>query len=470
MERVVRSLGLRKIVDRFVPVRAGDYSSSVICDQVVAGLLCGGKGFQAAETLRRDSLLARIFGHEKVAEESTVWRACCDMAGLEQRSFAKTYKPVGAVQPALDLQGNEKKPAAYQRIVAAAPEAMPCERRAQFDALLEQVAVRCAQALPNQEMKLAGFVTVHGDGTALEVRGSCFDAARKDRNGNQSLQLMTLTAGPVYVGFRLLPGASDEGEALAALLATSGKTVAKIAPRAPVLSLLDAAFAEKDVVEQIHGLDWRYIICANQYRNCLERLAADIVPQEWTTTGADTRRGWADSAVALMRHQPEGWSAVQTVVVRRWRNNDELEGTWNYSFLYTDLTSQMLPKKKIKQYGFAAFVWMMYATKQGRENTYKTWLTDLGGHHPASGRLGASEVMCCLQAIAANVHAVISQRVVAKEERGIRHWRFVRDYIRLAGRVVMKAGRTLMVRLAGADVPENIRQLWLQAYAVSARL
>ncbi len=469
-ERLIRGLGLRKMLDRCLPPRQGEYSSSEICEQVIAGLLCGGKGFQAAETLRRDSELARIFGHEKVAEEATVWRAVCDLAGLPRRSFAETYEPAGSVQPGLDLRGALKTPPAHQRIVGETPEAMPDERRLQVGNLLDQNAVRCAQALPVGDLKLAGFICVHGDGTALEVRGECFDAARKDRNGNKSLQLMTLTAGPIYVGYRLLPGASDEGNALADLLEKSGKTVTKIAPRLTMLAILDAAFAEKEVVDQVRELKGRYIICANQHRQCLERLAADIAPEEWTATGVDARRGWAESGVALMRHQPEEWEAPQTVVVRRWRQEDELEGTWHYSFLYTDLKSEMLPKGQIKQYGFSSYVWMLYATKQGRENTYKTWLTDLGGHHPASGRLGASELMCCLQAIAANVHAVMSYRVMAKEDRGIRHWRFVRDYIRLAGRVVKGAGRTLVVHLAGADITARARRLWLDAYAATGRV
>lgn len=113
-----------------------------------------------------------------------------------------------------------------------------------------------------------------------------------------------------------------------------------------------------------------------------------------------------------MRHQPEGWSRVQTVVVRRYRNEDEMEGTWHYSFLYTCLTREQLPEKQVSEYGFAQYIWMLYSAKQGRENAYKTWLSDLGGHNPASGRLGASEVMCCLQAIAANVHTAVAYRVM----------------------------------------------------------
>lgn len=392
------------------------------------------------------------------------------MAGLAYRSFEEAYAPVGTLQATLDLGGNLRKPTAHKRIVSDTPEAMSEKSRNQFDDLTTQVAVRCAQALPNQSMRLAGFVCVHGDGTGLEVRGDCFDAARKDRNGNKSLQLMTLTAGPLYIGHRLLPGATDEGAALTGLLATSGATVKKIAPQAPILALLDAAFAENGVVDQLQRLDWKYIICANQHRIRLEKLAGEIAPQEWISTGADSSRNWSDSDVATTRYQPQGWSEVQTVIVRRYKLQDELEGPWHYSFLYTNLTRESASKKQVKQHGFAQYLWMLYSTKQGRENTYKTWLSDLGGHHPSSGRLGASEAMCYLQAIAANVHTVISCQVMGKEDRGIRHWRFVRDYIRLAARVVMEAGRTLVVRLAGADIPDKARRLWLEAYAATGRL
>lgn len=186
IEKAMRRLGLRNMFERHLPERQGEYSSADICQQVLAGLLCEGKGVQAAEALRRDPLLGRIFGYEKVAEEATVWRALCGMAGLARRSFSATYRPVASSQPALDLRGNEKKPASHERIVPDEPEAMSEERRRQFDQLTEQVAVRCAQSLSIADMRLAGYIPVHGDGTQAGGEGQLL---RRGAQGPQRQQV-----------------------------------------------------------------------------------------------------------------------------------------------------------------------------------------------------------------------------------------------------------------------------------------
>lgn len=55
LEKVIRTVGLRKTLSRFIPEREGEYTSARICEQTIKGLLCRGKGFQAAEVLRADS-------------------------------------------------------------------------------------------------------------------------------------------------------------------------------------------------------------------------------------------------------------------------------------------------------------------------------------------------------------------------------------------------------------------------------
>lgn len=469
-EKVIRRLGIRSLLNRHVPERNGDYSSADVCEQVIEGLLCGGKGFQAAELLRQKPGLAQIFGHKQVAEEATVWRALCDIAGLPQRKFEDVYMPVGPELVSLDVFGQDRRPRVHRRLVGEKPEGMLPEHREQMNELLRSVALRLGSCLRADDLLLWGFLPNHGDGTDLEVRGRCFDAASKNRHGDQVLRLMTLSVGPLYASQALLKGDSDEGLALPSLLDSAAAVVESLRGSRQVLGLYDAAFAEKQVVEKLLAHKWHYIICANQYRELLERLAKQLLEHEWAPTGADASRGWAESAVAVFGHQPEGWTKVQTVVVRRWRQTDELPGVWHYSFLYTDLCSQDLPKKRIKAHGFASCLWMLYSTKQGRENYYKTLLSDLGLHHPPSGRLGASEAFGFLCAIATNLHAVMALRVVSQADRGIRLWRLVRDYVLVAGRVVMSAGKVLLVRLAGAGVEKSFKQRWLEAYASAGRL
>jgi hypothetical protein len=53
--------------------------------------------------------------------------------------------------------------------------------------------------------------------------------------------------------------------------------------------------------------------------------------------------------------------------------------------------------------------------------------------------------------------------VVPGEDRGIRHWRFLRDDVTMAGILVMQAGRCLLVRLAGGGLPEQRKRRFLAA-------
>jgi hypothetical protein len=131
--------------------------------------------------------------------------------------------------------------------------------------------------------------------------------------------------------------------------------------------------------------------------------------------------------------------------------------------------AEKVSKKSRKRYGYASYIWMLYSTKQGHENFYKPRLSDLGGHQPGSGRLGAAQALCALTALASNVYAVLSYRVVAPQDRGIRQWRFLRDYVEIAARTVMLAGGVLLVRLS-STVESGFRQLWDAAFACARRL
>ena len=72
--------------------------------------------------------------------------------------------------------------------------------------------------------------------------------------------------------------------------------------------------------------------------------------------------------------------------------------------------------------------------------------------------------------MAANLHTLMSQRVVAKPDRGIRAWRVARDYFCIAARVVIGSGRQLVVKLAGGGLDLAFKDLWLEAFANARRL
>jgi hypothetical protein len=463
--QVMRGLGVRQILGTHLPERAGKYTSEDVVEQLLAGLLVGqAKGFQATTLLGRDAQLARIFGFGPVADAATLWRAMNQIAGLELRKFDEAYEPAGPSLERLDIFGAAKPLRSHRRVVAQQPEAMDEQRRAQMLATLQAIAGRCRQGLGRAETRLGRFTVGHGDGTDLEVEGQCFDAARRNHEGRMSLRLMSVSVGPFYAALRVLAGASDEGKALPALLAEAQPFVEAVRDQTQMLMLLDAAFAEKGVIDELRRLGWRFIVCANQQRLSLEKLAREQPEADWINDGPDERRGWAQSQVMHIRHMPANWCEPLTLVMRRWRNVGEMPGTWHHSFLYTDLTSQDLTQEQVKEHGLARTIWRYYSTKQGHENNYKPLLSDMGLHHPPSGRLAATEAMAFACAMAAAIHALIARRVVAQADRGIRPWRFVRDYILIPAQTAMRAGKTLLVTLAGKDVEPARKARWLHAW------
>ena len=473
-EQAMRAIDMRKLLGEHLPARSPDceYSSADIAYGVIAGLLCQGKGFQCAEGIRKDELLAKIFGlEERVGTDATVYRGLCDMAGLPQRKRDEVYVPAGPRQASIDMFGTERKTPKLRRLVPEEPEAMRSDNKKSMEQLLAAQARRCCEKLPFQALTSGQFVCCHGDATDVEVDGNCFDAAEINHEGKMSLRLQTLRVGSIYCAEQLLPGATDEGRNLPELIKRAHQGVLRhICGSHLILDLLDAAYCEKPVVDTLVGLNHYYLICANQYRDMLTRMAQQLQPTEWAATGPDLSRGWSESQVGVFRHQPEGWSAPQIVIARRWKCVDELALDWHYSFLYTNLDRSVVSKNKLRQYGYVPYLWMLYGSKQGHENYYKARLTDLGGHHPSSGRLGAAQALSALIGLAANICAVMSYKVVPKNDRGIRPWRFVRDYVHVAGCVVMQAGRVLLVKLAGGNQSNQYKSRWLEAFACAQRL
>jgi hypothetical protein len=462
-EQAFRKLGLRRAASETLSQRNGNYSSDEIALQVIAGLLCGGRGFQATAILSHDADLARIFGVTNVASGSTIYRSMCDFAGLEQRNVSEHYVPAGRRLPALDMFGEPATVPKLRRLVPSEPEAIGVDCAEALHNFLTRMAKRVGNLLKVGDLNLCGFLPVFGDGTDIEVRGHCFDAARKNYRGNQSLRIMSLMAGPLTLAISVLLGNSDEGAALPREIEKAADTVRELAKKRLVLALLDAAFAEAQVIEKMNQMEWKYIVCANQFRQPLQRLADEQPASQWKSTGPDVLRGWTESWVALMTHQPEGWSRPVTLVVRRWKVDGD--HTDHYSFLYTNLEARDLPNRLVKKFGVASAIWQLYGTKQGRENNFKTLLTDIGLHHPPSGRLGATQAFAHMAAVAANIHAFIAYRVVPEEDRGIRLWRFVRDYVTIAGKLVMESGRRLLARLAGGGLPAERKRRFLAAQA-----
>ena len=474
LEKTMRSLGLRRYVKKYLPKRgkAARYSLEDTVCALMSGLMLGGKGIGAGECLRGDDLLAEIFGLAGGApSSSTAYRILCELAGLEGRKMEDCYVPSGPSLGALDMFGEECKESRLRRVVPEEPEAATDEKREALDRFTSRFAVKCARAIDKDAMRLHDRYVVFGDATDLEVEGNCFDAARMGRDGKKIIRWQTLALGPILVAQQLHEGNVDEGLSMPRLLEQGKQTVREVLGAAAcVLALLDAAYFEKQIVDPLtDDLNWDFIICANQMRQSLQRLVEEQPEYVWENTGPDARRKWKTSEVCCFSHKPEGWNNPVTIVARRWIKEGELDGAWHYSFLGTRMEPGSLPKELEEKHGYCSAIWMLYGTKQGHENHYKTPLRDFGLHHPPSCRLGVNQALYALATAASNIAMVMRYRVVAKSERGIAFWRLRERYFQIAG-YLRRGANTLSVYLAGANV-DALRQVhWEHAFAQAALL
>lgn len=470
VEQTLRRLGILKLLGTHLPARSvqAGFASAELAYGAIAALLLGGDGIDLFEPLRQDIQARRIFGLEQVPSDATVYRALCQWSGLTQRRFANVYAPAGRRLARLDMFGAEKPAPAHRRLVPAEPEAAQRRRRRQMRRAERAVALRCLRALRRRMIRMHDWTVAFGDGSDLQVEGRCFDAARIGREGEMIFRWMTLRVGPVLVDQDLLAGNADEGRTLPGMLRRARPLLAEAAGTSRLLALLDAAYCESPVIRALpKNCDW--IVCANQYRGVLARLAAEQPERVWQSQGADAGRGWAESQVCLMTHLFKGWAAPATIAARRWREAGELPGVWHYSFLASNLEPAALPEKLRRKHGAAQTLWMLYSTKQAHENHFKTPLRDLSLHHPPSGRLGVNQVYYGLASMAANVAMVLRHEVVPGGERGISLERMRRLFFGVAGYIV-RSGRRLIVRLAGAALDRRRQELLLAAYAQASRL
>lgn len=471
-EKTMRSLRITDYIGDYLPARSLDaqFSTMDCVWAITAGMLLGGQGMQAAEVLRWDPDAAQIFGlAQGVPSPSTIYRALCDLSGLVERAESDCYEAAGKSSPSLDMFGQDKKVPQLHRVVADEPEAAEAARRAALDEYLLHAAMGCLRRMHRQTLQVSHWTAVFMDATDLQVDGNCFDAARMGREGKKILRLLTCMTGPIVTSAELCEGSRDEGAAMPAVLERGARALEAVGRKTQrVLALMDAAYFERQVVEAL-DVNWDFIVCANQQRDSLVRLANEQLSYVWANTGADASRGWSASQVCCFTHLVAGWREPVTIVARRWQDQDEVDGVWHYSFLATRLTESDLPKKMLREHGYSMAIWMLYSTKQGRENHYKTPLRDFGLHHPPSGRLGVDQAYYALGLAASNIAMVIRYRVLAQPDRAMAFWRVRETYFRVAGYLV-RGGRYLTVRLAGASVGAQRQVLWRSAFAAAAQL
>jgi len=401
----------RKLMPSRTRTGAG-YDSTAVAASMIHGLLSGSRGTYAAEPLREDMALRRLVGLESgVPEEATVWRA------LGQWAEGGGGEALGQIQ--------------------------------------RRQCRRLIQATPIRAMRHGGFIPVFVDGTWLEVgRRTKFEGA-KTFDGATKLMLSTLWVGPYLAGQRFAPEGQGELTASLELIEPVWKELLKpTGLDKKVLFLADALYGNETGLKKFEACEGaRYVVGAGGLAD-VERVAAEQPEAQWQTTGADERRGWAESATCVHLFQGLDWDRPRTVVTRRYRLENEMFP--RYASVLTNLAPEdprIVKRMRAERIDFAQAVWRLYDHKQAMENQFKDALIDLGLHHPPCRELARNEVFYAVAALALNLAVGVRRIGLERREGAMRLWRLRRVFFAIPARVAHHA-----------------RQMQAQLYSTSNRL
>jgi len=333
-EQLGRRLGLWRVLEKYLPERAGKYSWLEIIKAGVGGLLSGSRGSFAAEDLRDDEALLDILGLAGAPEEATFWR-CLEGLGEMVESGV-----LGMVQ---------------------------CEW-----------TKRILEALPRQDLlECDGFFPVFGDGSLLE--GSRRREGTKFlRDHDPGLMWATVFAGPLVAEQAIAkPGEGEESLVRGMLPAVVRNVLKPLKMNGRALFLADSLHGDGPTLDVVEKEGLRYVVGAGKLAET-GRVLHERTEAEWHDLGPNRQRGWASSAVCLCWLQCREWPNKRLLVGRRVQHDNEMFAS--YYGVVTNLTESDLDGSSGAD--FARRVWRLYDAKGRMELGYQELLSDLGLHHP----------------------------------------------------------------------------------------
>lgn len=339
-ERLLARLGLKRLLEKSLPARAG-YSLTEISCAAIAGFLSGAAGTFVTQSVRHDSALLALLGLERAPEEATFWRST-EQAGSTE---------------ALD---------AFAQVTA-------------------KFARRTLEHAPRKSVvERSGFVPVFFDGSLLE--GSPLREGTKTLGEKGTGLLWTAAFVAGVPAAQYLCGAGEgEGEATAVrtlLRRVDGEVLRPAGLHTKALVLMDSLHGNGPTLDLLDELGLKYIVGARGLI-AAEKALAEQPESQWSATPEydQNHPGIEDSAICVATVQCEQWQTKRTIIGRRWRKKGEL--IYNYSALLTNLecTDERL-KADGNNAKFARAVGALYNRKGACENHFKNLLSDLRLHHP----------------------------------------------------------------------------------------
>jgi len=422
-QRVAQRTGLWSGAKRCLPPRKdptqGFPTKAVAC-AMVHGLLAGGRGFRAAESLRDDAASLRMLGLSAAPSAETTERV---------------VKDVAARQPD-----------------AAGPNAL----------LRSQCRRTLRELLRRELLGCEGFFTLWGDGSLLEVQGRRFDSIKtiKGRTGQMCAGVFV---GPMVSGLRFaLEGEGEKTVVMGLLESAMRDVVEPLRLRRQTLVLLDSLYGGEPTFDQLETYRGAHYIVGVTNLARARAVMNEMNDAAWFDTGACRALNWDASGLAVAWLECEGWSRKRTMVCRRWRRAGEM--IWEHAAVVTDLEPdepRVAALMRRRGWNFAQAIWHLYSHKQALENQWKEMLIDMGLHHPPSARARVNSVFHALGAVAYNLSVAIRRLALVGADRTMRLWRLRRELFDLAAEAIHH-GRKVVMRFIDsrhADVHRLLRAM-----------
>jgi DDE family transposase len=324
--------------------------------QMIFTLTSGGASLADAERLREDSVLMRLLGLDKGADQTTLgeWLRAQTPAGIEALHRINAEF--------VDWSRENVKPARWLH---------------------------------------GGEIEIFFDDTEIEVEGRHFEGARINYEGNRALSWQTLWLGP-WVLDAILDGAGDVSAHLPVFLqehqprwagrksyfyADSGSSAGKFLNR-----IEEAGFE-------------RWSVSYNKWTDKLDKLSAERPEAEWSAADpADSRQeqyGW-------VRHQPGECAQSHPFAAARWKNDGDL--FWRYGYRVCRHGEKDTPQN----------VFERHRLKGHKEQGFSDLLSGLDLHHPPCKELAANQAFYALAILAHNILITLKLLELPDEQQGWR--------------------------------------------------
>ncbi len=307
--------------------------------QLLFTLTSGGASLADAERLAKDSVLMKLLGLPKGADQTTLGQW---------------------------LRGQTKESViALHRINA------------------ELVDWASQQAKPGRWLH-GGEVELFFDDTQIEVDGHKFEAARINYDGERALSWQTLWQGPWLLD-GILDGAGDVSEHLPALLEEHQH---RWQDRASYF-YADSGSSAGKFLNRVEAANFtRWSISYNKWTDKLDRLAAELPESQWSALPASDQ---VQEQYAWVKHQPGECAQAQKFAVGRWKKDGDL--MWRYAYRVCQTGEKDSPQA----------VFERHRLKGAKEQGFSEVLSGLDLHHPPCQSLLANQAFYAIAMLAYNL-------------------------------------------------------------------